>query len=188
MAQKKLILAFTGHMASGKGTACNYFVENYGAVTVRFSNMLRDVLDRLYLEQNRDNLQKLSLSLRQDFGQDVMAKVIARDVEISDAPLIVVDGVRRPSDVIYLKKVPGFVLIAIAVPQAVRFERLKSRHENPDDERKTWEQFQREEKADAEILIPEIMKQADYTIDNGGDVGSLRMKLEELYKKLSHDH
>ena len=54
--QPKIIVAFTGRMASGKGTACSYFVEQYGATMFRFSNMLRDILERLYLEKNRENM------------------------------------------------------------------------------------------------------------------------------------
>ena len=67
----KIILGLAGEMASGKGTVAKYAATKYGAKSWRFSTMLRDVLDRLLLEQSRDNLQNLSTVLRQNFGEEL---------------------------------------------------------------------------------------------------------------------
>jgi dephospho-CoA kinase len=175
--EDKIILGFTGLMACGKGTAAKYLKEKYGADTFRFSTMLRDVLDRLYLPQSRENFQIISPLLRETFGQDLMAKVIAKDVESADSKIIAIDGMRRPADIEYLKKISGFRMVAIEVDAKVRYERLKVRAENPGDAEKTWEQFQKEHEAETEIYIPELMKQADVVIDNNSS-------LEDLYKQL----
>lgn len=185
MAQRKIILAFTGHVASGKGTACDYFVKKYGARIFRFSTMLRDILDRLYLPHNRDHLQTLSTIVREYFGQDVMARVIAHDIEAAEESLIVVDGVRRPADVIYLRRLPGFKLIAVEASPEVRFKRLVSRGENTDDAAKTWAEFQQEEQAESEAMIPALMAEADSTINNNGDMTSLERQLENLHRKIN---
>ncbi|MBU1202919.1 AAA family ATPase [Patescibacteria group bacterium] len=177
MKQEKIILGFTGLIACGKGTAAKYFASKYNADTFRFSTMLRDILDRLYLPQSRENFQIISPVLREAFGQDLMAKVISEDVKNSQAEMIVIDGMRRPADIEYLKKISGFKMIAIEVDAKVRYERLRARGENSDDKEKTWEQFQAEHKAETEIYIPDLMKQADITINNNGT-------LEELYKQL----
>ena len=177
MMKNKTILGFTGLMACGKGTAAKYLAEKYNADTFRFSTMLRDVLDRLYLPQSRENFQIISPLLRETFGQDLMAKVIAKDVESADSKIIAIDGMRRPADIEYLKKLSGFRMVAIDVDAKVRYERLKARSENPGDAEKTWEQFQKEHEAETEIYIPELMKQADVTINNNGT-------LEEFYKQL----
>ncbi|MFA6307891.1 MAG: AAA family ATPase [Patescibacteria group bacterium] len=173
----KIILGFTGLIASGKGTAAEYLKEKYGADTFRFSTMLRDVMDRLYIPQSRENFQIISPVLRKAFGQDLMAKVMAEDVKNSKAEIIVVEGMRRPADIEYLKDVPGFRMVAIDVDIKTRYERLIKRSENTDDITKTFEQFKKEHEAETEIYIPELMKQADFTIDNNGT-------LEELYKQL----
>jgi len=175
--ENKIILGFTGLMACGKGTAAKYLQEKYGADTFRFSTMLRDILDRLYLPQSRENFQIISPLLRETFGQDLMAKVIAKDVEGADSKLIAIDGMRRPADIEYLKKITGFRMVAIDVDAKVRYQRLKARAENPGDKEKTWEQFQAEHQAETEIYIPELMKQADVTIDNNGS-------LEEFYQQI----
>ncbi len=185
MAQRKIILAFTGHVASGKGTACEYFVKKHGARIFRFSTMLRDILDRLYLPHDRDHLQTLSTIVREYFGQDAMARVIARDVEAAEESLIVVDGARRLEDVIYLRRLPGFKLISVEASPKVRFKRLTGRGENPDDASKTWAEFQQEEQAESEAMIPALMAEADSTINNDGDVASLERQLENLYRKIN---
>ena len=179
---QKIILGFTGLISSGKGTAAKYLKEKYKADTFRFSTMLRDVLDRLYLPQSRENFQIISPILREAYGQDLMAKVIAEDVKKSNYNLIAIDGMRRPADIEYLKDIPGFKMIAIEVDEKTRFERLLKRGENTDDATKTFEQFKKEHKAETEIHIPDLMKQADITIDNNGNLEDFYKQLDKLIK------
>ena len=171
-------------MAAGKSTVTNYIKEKHGAVTFRFSDMLRDVLTRLHLETSRANMQTISTLLRQQFGDDLMSKVIAADVAEADAPLIITEGIRRPSDITYLKQVPGFVLVALTADPKVRFERITKRTENPDDATKTWEQFEQEQKQEAEQKIKELMQDADFTIDNDGTKKELFEHTDAILKKL----
>ena len=182
MAKEKTIIGFTGLISSGKGTAAKYLEEKYGADTFRFSTMLRDVLDRLYLPQSRENFQIISPVLREAFGQDLMAKVIAEDVKKSNSNLIAIDGMRRPADIEYLKDIPGFKMVAIEVDEKTRYERLLKRGENTDDSTKTFEQFQKEHEAETEIYIPDLMKQADITIDNNGNLEDFYKQLDKLIK------
>ena len=88
----KIILGLAGEMASGKGTVAKYAAEKYNAKTWRFSTMLRDVLDRLSLEQSRDNMQTLSTILRQNFGEELFARVMAEDVKKDTSEIIVEIG------------------------------------------------------------------------------------------------
>jgi len=173
----KKILVFTGLLASGKGTAAKYFVDKYQASSFRFSTMLRDMLKRVYLPDSRDNMQKLSQFIRETYSQDIMSKVIAKDAESSQNNLVVIDGARRVTDIEYLKKLPGFVLVAIEVDQKTRYQRLVARNENPGDDKKTFEQFAYDEQAEADSEIPFLMQQASVKIDNNGT-------LEEFYKQL----
>ena len=173
----KLILGLVGEMASGKSTITEYLKQKHGAVTFRFSDMLRDVAKRLHIENSRPNLQLLSTVLRQNFGEDLMSKVLAADVMESTHNFIITEGVRRPTDITYLKKLPGFHLIYLSVSERTRFERLAARRENADDANKTWEEFQREGKQESEQKIKEIAAIAEITIDNNGT-------MEELYKEM----
>ena len=77
----KIIIGLIGSIASGKGTVAKYLKEKYQAETFKFSKILRDMLKRAYLDQNRDNLIKISLALREAFGQDILAKIISRELD-----------------------------------------------------------------------------------------------------------
>ena len=183
---EKIIISFTGLIACGKGTATEYLKNKYQAETFRFSTMLRDVLDRLYLEHSRDNLSGMSTALRDIFGQDLMAKVIAEDVKRSVAPMIVVEGIRRQPDIKYLRELPNFFLVSIEADEKIRYQRLVGRGENSDDSSKTWEEFLQDHQKETEITIPETMKQADYIITNNGSQLELQRQLDELIVKINN--
>jgi dephospho-CoA kinase len=179
----KIIFGFVGQIASGKGTAVAYLKEKHGASTVRFSTMLRDVLDRLCLEQSRENMQKMSRIVRENFGEDTLAKVIAEDAKKNPAELMAIDGVRRPDDIKYLAQIPGFVLVNIFADMEKRFQRIIARGENTDDTKKTFEQFKADHEQEAELKIEEIASTAQEKIDNNGTVEELHQQLDALVKK-----
>jgi dephospho-CoA kinase len=94
MAMQKVVLGISGEIASGKDTVGDYLAEAHGALKLRFSQPLRDTLDCLHLEQNRENMARLSMHLRKAFGEDVLSRVILAEAEGSDAEFVVVDGIR----------------------------------------------------------------------------------------------
>ncbi len=180
---KKVIFGFTGRMASGKGAAAEYLAARHGAATFRFSTILRDILNRLFIPAERPALVGLSEALRITFGQDILAKVMAEDVRHAGAPIIMVEGIRRLEDIAYLQRLPHFVLVAIEADLRVRYERLSARRENPDDATKTWEQFLADQERPTEITIPPVMAIATERIDNNGDRHELERQLDLLVKK-----
>lgn len=180
---KKIIFGFTGLMVSGKGTAAAYLKEKYSADTFRFSTMLRDLLTRIYLETSRDYMIKMSEIIRGTFGEDTMARVIAKDVERGEGQLIVVEGIRRTADVAYLSKLPNFVLVEIFADPQIRYERLVKRRENPDDATKTFEQFMKDHERSTEISILEITAKATERINNNGSMEEFQAQLDALVHK-----
>ena len=180
----KIILGFVGPMASGKGTCCQYLADRYGARSHRFSTILRDILNRVYLPHTRDNLQQVSSTLRGAFGDDLLARAIAQDVGADTGALVTVDGVRRLPDIKFLRNIEGFFLIGISAEERVRFERITQRNENPDDEHKTFADFAREGQQEAERQIAEVMSSADFTVDNNGDFPALYAQLDAILTKI----
>lgn len=173
----KIIIGFTGPIASGKDASQKYLSEKYGAISFRFSTIMRDILQRLSLEINRLNLSRLSSILRENFSEDLFAKVIANDVNNSPAKLIIVDGIRRQADIKYLRDIPNFYLVGINADPEIRYKRLIKRKENIGDENKTYKQFIADHQLETELSIPVIMAQANYQINND-------LSLENLYQQL----
>ena len=173
----KTILGLAGEIASGKGTIARYICEKHGGSSHRFSTMLRDVANRMYLEENRENLQKISTIFRENFFGNILSSVIAKDVEKDDHKIVVIDGVRRLADIEYLKKIPGFKLVYVEADMEKRYKRITARGENTDDTTKTFEDFKKDHEREAELQIKDLKTQADFVIDNNGD-------LENLYKQV----
>ena len=181
---KKIILGFVGDLAAGKGTVAQYLSKKYNTNTYRFSTMLRDILNRIYVPETRENLQKISTLLRENFSQDVMSNVIAKDVENDPNDIVVVEGIRRPTDITYLQELNGFHLIYITAEAKTRWERLVLRKENPGDESKTFEEFLADEQAEADRLIKSLGQQAEITIDNNASIDELYKQVENIITKL----
>jgi dephospho-CoA kinase len=188
MPTNKIILGFVGDLASGKGTICQYLKEKHSVTSYRFSTMLRDMLDRIYIEKSRENLQDLSTFLRSRYGQDIMSKVIVKDVLNDKKETVAVEGIRRPTDITYLKELEGFHLIYITAEPNIRWQRMVLRKENPDEAEKTFEQFLKDEQAEADMLIKELGKQAEYTLTNNGTKEEFYLNMESILKSIKHEN
>ncbi len=180
----KSIITIVGRISSGKGTAAEYLCEKYGARMFTFSNILRSVIQRLNLEETRDNFIKMSETLRSTFGEDLLSKIIAEDARSAQEDMVVIDGSRRLTDIAHLQELPGFVLVAIEADLKVRYERLRQRNVKTDDQTKTYEEFLADEQRSTEVSIDEIIGKATYTIDNNGDFTSLHTQLDDLIRSL----
>jgi len=181
---QKTIIALVGEMASGKDSIAVHLAKNYNAQTVSFSQPLRDILDRLHLPQNRINMANLGADLRQTFGQDLLNHVIIDEIEASEKVLFCLPNIRLESDMIAIKELPRFILVAVDTTPAVRFDRLTHRHQNSDDEGKTWEQFLADSQLPTEIEIRNIMKQAKYKIDNNGTADELIAQVDKIMAEI----
>lgn len=182
----KLVLGFVGKLASGKAVCQKYISEKHDAGSARFSTALRDILNRLYLPISRENMQDLSLDLRQRFGSDTLARVIAEDVKNDSHNIVVIDGVRRLSDIVSLKDLPGFHLISINADPEIRYERMKLRNENAGDADKNFEDFLEDERREAELQIPEVMAAARFHLDNNGDLPNLYHQIDKIIEEIQN--
>ncbi len=179
---KKIIIGLAGLLATGKGTVAKYLEKKYQASSHRFSTMLRDILNRLYLPITRQNMQKISTVMRKNFGEDIIARVITQDVKNDKNKIIVLDGVRRLVDIKYLKKIPGFKLVRLVTDEKIRYQRLIGRGENKDDKKKTFKQFLADHKKEADRQIPLVMKKADLEINNDGSLQDLYKQIDKIIK------
>lgn len=176
----KLIIGLVGLMASGKGTASKYYEKKYQATTFRFSTMLRDALDRFYLAHTRENMTLMSEILRKTYGEDLLAKTMAQDVENTEASIIIIDGVRRIEDIGLLKDMSNFILVEIIADSKTRYKHLSMRSENTDDYTKTYEQFIKDHELSTELTIEEVAKQANEVIMNNGNLSDFYIQLDNL--------
>lgn len=184
---KKIIVGITGEMASGKDTVTKYLVEKYGAKQYRFSDPLRDILDRLHLPQVRKNLAGISHAVRQEFGEDILAHVIENDAKKDKHSVVVIDGIRRLSDIDLVKKMPEFMLVYVEADMARRYERLTARRQNADDPTKTFEEFKQDHLLETEISVPPLRVDARRIINNDGTLKQLYAQVDRMMKDLEQE-
>ncbi|MFZ2187623.1 MAG: AAA family ATPase [Candidatus Moraniibacteriota bacterium] len=177
---KKIILGITGEMASGKDTATKYLIEQYAAKQFRFSDPLRDILDRLHLPQIRKNMASLSHAVRQAFGESILAHVIENDAKKDTHALVVIDGIRRLSDIDLVRKLSGFTLIYVEADMERRYKRLTARRQNADDQTKTFDEFKQDHLLETEISVPPLRVDAKYIVNNDGTLKELHKQLDDI--------
>lgn len=184
---KKIIIGLVGEIASGKDTIADYLKKKYKSETISFSQPLREILDLLDLPQNRENMAHLGEDLRKRFGSDILAKAITEQAKKSKKPIVCLPNIRLKEDIVYLKRLPNFFLIHIIADSKLRYQRLTKRHQNTDDRKKTWVQFQKDAKLSTEVAIRKTAKEAKYSIDNNGSLKNLYRQTEKILKQIKKD-
>src|SRR3989344_4173111 len=162
---QKIIIGVAGEIASGKDTVGQYVAEKYDALQLRFSQLLRDILDRMGLEQNREHMSTLSVHLRKAFGEDILSRAILIEAEKSQKDIIVVDGVRRLPDIIHMETSEHFYFVYVDASPEKRYERLIKRRQNTDDATKTPVQFEKDAQLETELQIHDLKTRADFVIN-----------------------
>lgn len=177
--KKRIVLAISGDIASGKNEMSDYIKRKYKGYSYRSSGFLRDILKRMNMSETRENMQKLSTVIRNNFGEDIISHIAASDLEKVKNKLIAINGVRRSSDLDCLRKYFRVELIYIKSKFENRFERINKRSENKDDMMKTLAKFKKDHKREAEGQIKDLQEKADHIIENDGT-------LEDFYKSIDN--
>jgi dephospho-CoA kinase len=175
---KPRLIGLTGTNGAGKGEVAAYLIKKSYAY-FSLSDIIRETLEEEAVEANRNNLIRKGNELRRKGGPDILARRVVERVRGK----AVIDSIRNPSEVAYLKKQAGFILLAVDAPPSLRFERVQKRGRN--ESARTLDEFIQKEAeengtdADAQQLRT-CMEMADRTIMNDGTLEDLYRKLEEL--------
>lgn len=178
-----MIIGLVGEKLAGKDTVANYLKNKHGAFSIKFSQILDEILDLLHLEKSRRNEIDLGLGLRKIFGQEVLYRVLLERVRKSPTEISVINGLRMDEQEKAVKDLDAKI-IYVTAPIELRFERYKHRHEKVDDAQMNFVQFLQQEKEPTEIRIPELGQKADFKIENTGSLEELHKKVDEVISKI----
>jgi dephospho-CoA kinase len=183
---KKIIIGLIGEKGSGKGTVADYLMVKYRADHFGTSKILKRTIEDLSLPTSRNNLVKLALMLKEGFWPSVVIDALIKDMEKSDAQIVIADGIRMHGDLEPFRKKYGknFYLIYVTAPLKLRYERTKKRKEKAGEDKTTLVEFLAEEGRLTEISIHEIGALADFTIENSRSEKDLIKQIDGVMKKI----
>ena len=182
--RKKIILAIAGEIASGKNAMADYVQKKHKGYAYRSSEFLRDILTRMDLPQTRQNMQKVSTMVREYFGDDIVGYVAKADLARIENGVIAINGIRRFSTIESIQEDFTVKLVYVKADLEKRYARIAKRAENPDDQRKTFQEFKKDHAQEAERRIKGLEKKADFVLENNGTLKEFHKKISEVVKKI----
>lgn len=178
MKKEVKLIGLTGTNGAGKGEAAAFFKKK-GYVYFSLSDLLREELQKKGKQVTRDNLIEIGNNLRKKFSPDILAKRVMKKIKSR----AVIDSIRNPREIEYLKKQKNFILLSLDAPVELRHERVKKR--GRDESATTLQEFIEKEanemtKQEKRQQLQNCMKLADYSVINDGTLENLHKKLEKL--------
>jgi len=164
----KIVIALIGMPGSGKTGASEVISEETRVSTVVMGDIIREETIKRGLEFNPENMGLISVELRKEYGNDVIAKRCIEKIKEIKNNIVIVEGVRSFAEIKSFKeKIPNFYTILIEASQKTRFERLKKRG-RPDDSI-SWDTFVKRDERELGFGIVKAIESADFCIVNEKD-------------------
>lgn len=180
-------IILTGSIGAGKGVAVKFFEEK-GFKVKAFHDPVYKEVEKLGIEPTRENLQNVSKTLKEKYGNGVYGKIL-REIAEKEGGDFVFDGLRNLDELEELKKLPETYLVAIVAPLDVLVERVQSRKRDADSEMDHEEIVRKILIEMGELPSPfgfeinKCIEKADLVVENIGTINEMREKLEDFLEK-----
>lgn len=185
-----MLVGVVGQIASGKGVLVDYLVKKLGFSSFSLSSIIHDELKKKgVVNFDRTLLQNIGDNLRKKYGSDILVKRALKKIKQTRKKHYVIEGIRNPAEVEYLKKQDNFFLIGIKAKRTLRFNRLLKR-KKPWDPKK-WSDFIKVDRRDLGIgqtdqgqQVSKCLAYCDYVLTNNGKRSEFEKKIERLIKRI----
>ncbi len=187
-----MIIGVVGQIASGKGVLVDYLIKNLGFFSFSLSSIIHEELKkRKITEFDRKILQDIGDELRKKHGDGVLAKLALEKIKESKLTNknYVIEGIRNPGEIEFLKKQKNFVLIGVKAYRKIRYQRLLNRAKLWDP--KNWNDFVKIDRRDYGIgqkksgqQVGKCLAYCDYVLTNNKDLKDFQRKINNLIKNL----
>ena len=179
------IIGITGTLGAGKGTIVDYLVNKKGFAHFSVRQYLIDVMKQKGLEINRDNMVVTANDLRARHSPSFIIEELYKMARQQNKNAVI-ESIRTPGEIDFLKKQGNFLLLAVDADPKVRFERIKLRQSDTDhiDFKTFLENEQREMNATDpnHQNLHACIERADIRLTNNGTRDELYRQLEEKLK------
>lgn len=127
------VIGLTGPLSAGCSTIAEYLEREKGYTLKRLSDIIRKELrekDGIESPEPRQ-LQDKGDELRGTHGHDTLVRSVFKDLFEKKPERIVIDGIRNPGEIKYLRKFSGFFLIGIDASREERLRRYRIKTGSP---------------------------------------------------------
>lgn len=176
------ILAIAGPIVSGKDMASEHCAKLLDAIRISSSSEQYRVLEMFGIPNSRDNVQRFSLFLVRQYGEDVLCKSVLRRLE-GVSHVVIVDSVRRLGDMKCLEGGSKFFLLYIDAPQVLRYQWFCKRAKGRGDETASWEEFVARDTAPTEATLADLRTAASALVINDSSPEQFLQKIEEAIRQ-----
>lgn len=185
-----IIIGVVGQIAAGKGILVSYLTEKLGFISYSLSSVVHTEIEKKGIKKyTRQMLQDMGDKLRREFGNEVLADRIIKAINKQKRGNVVIEGIRNPAEIEFLKKDKNFILIGIKATRKLRFKRLLSRNKKWDPQ--TYEEFLKVDRRDIGIgqnssgqQVGKCLDYCDNILTNNKDLDDLKRKVEKLIKNI----
>jgi len=175
------VIGLVGPISSGKSLVASY-LKSLGYVYFSLSDIVRRETIKRGLELTRKNLQDIGNSLREEKGGQILAEMTL-DL-ITDQELIVVDSIRNPQEIEFLKDNLEAKIIGITAPDELRLNWYLERAHERGEDGATVEDFNRANNRDLGIgehstgqQVERCLELSDFLVENLGSKEDILEKI-----------
>lgn len=190
----KLIIGITGQLGAGKDTVAKY-LESRGFSHCSLSDLIREEACRRGIcNFTRTDLQDIGDDLRAEFGPGILAERALERASSGGAKRVVLNSIKNPAELEYLRSQPNFYLLGLVVPRQTRFKRKTESQRSDDGDIKSWKEFLEKDEREMKSSRRELGQQADYClkhadfiIENTETIEELLAEVDEMLNTLGED-
>ena len=176
-----IIIGITGTLGAGKGTIVEYLVNNKGFKHYSVRQFLIEEIKKQGLQVNRDTMTEVANELRAKYSPSYIIEQLYKTAE-SNSGNAIIESIRTPGEVEFLKRQGNFYLIAVDADPQIRYDRITLRASETD--HISFETFIANEKREFTTSDPNkqnlslCIQLADIVIQNNGNIVELQQQLE----------
>lgn len=182
-----IIIGITGTLGAGKGTIVEYLINNKGFKHYSVRQFLIEEIEKKSLPVNRDTMTEVANNLRANHSPAYIIEQLYKKA-LTMGNNAIIESIRTPGEVEFLKKQGEFYLIAVDANPQIRYNRITIRASETDNI--TFDTFLANEKREFTTSDPnkqnlsKCIQLADIVLHNDGSLDELNEQLEKELKKI----
>jgi deoxycytidylate deaminase len=130
-----IVIGLTGPLSAGCSEVAQHLRAKHGFTVIGLSGYIRrELISKGISNPSNEILQDCGDELRRSKNNGYLAQEAIREIELNPSDRVVIDGIRNPGEVDFLRKFSRFYLVAVDASQTERLRRyrLKKAAEVPD--------------------------------------------------------